>query len=91
MQRVYASIIPIATVVVNEGSDLLESLGCDGMSESGVWGVGVEVFPAVNIVADKVGDCAKDFIWYGGVWGGHGDMRRSRKAGSFLWEEVWGW
>ena len=47
-------------------------------------GVGVEVFPVVTIVADKVGDCAKDLICYGGVWWGHGVVRRRREASSFF-------
>ena len=71
MQRVYAEFTPIVAIVVDKGSDLLESLGCDGMWESGVWGVGVEVFPVVTIVPNKVGDCAEDLIWCDGVWGGH--------------------
>ena len=71
MQCVYAESIPIATVVVVEGSDLLESLECDGMLKGGGWGVGVEVFPVITIVTDKVGDRAEDLIWYNDVWGGH--------------------
>ena len=43
LQRVYTEFIPIATIVVDEGSDLLESLECDGMLKGGVWGIRVEV------------------------------------------------
>ena len=83
LQRVCTEFVPIATVVVDEGSDLLESLECERMLESGVWGVSVEVFPVVTIVADKVGDCAKDLILYGGVWRGHGFVLRRGRPVSF--------
>ena len=68
---VCAEFIPIKAVVVDEGSDAVENLECDGMCESGVWGVGVEAFPVVTIVVNKVGDRAEDLIWYNDVWGGH--------------------
>ena len=58
----------------------MKGLECDGMCESGVWGVCVEAFPVVTVVADKVGDCAEDLIWYNGVWGGLGVMRRRRRG-----------
>ena len=56
MQHFYAEFFPIVTVVVDEVSDLLECLECDGMLKGGKWGVDVEIFPVVAIVADKVGD-----------------------------------
>ena len=61
---------------MDEGSDLLESLECDGMLECGVGGVGVESFPVVTVVADKVGDCAEGLKSYGGVLEGHGFVLR---------------
>ena len=66
-RRICAEFVPLEAVVVDEGGDILESLKCDGMCEGGVWGVGVEAFPVVAIVANKVGDCAEDLIWYNGV------------------------
>ena len=70
---------------MDEGSDILESLKCDGMCNGGVWGVGVEAFPVVAIVVNEVGDCAEDLVWYDG---GHGVVRRrGEKPIAFLWEE----
>ena len=69
---------------MNEGSDLLESLECDGMLECGVRGVGVEGFPVVTVVADKVGDCAEGLKWYGGVLEGHVFVRKRERPVAFL-------
>jgi hypothetical protein len=70
---------------VDEGGDVLESLKCDGVCDGGVWGVGMEAFPVVAIVANEVGDRAKDLVWYDG---GHGAVRRrGRKPIALLWEE----
>ena len=65
---------------MDEGGDLVKGLECDGMCGSGVWGVDVGAFPVVTVVADEVGDRAEDLIWYNGVWGGHGVMRRRRSG-----------
>ena len=78
--HVYAEFIPIAAVVVDEVIDFVESLECDGMCESGVWGAGMEAFPVVTFVSDKVGDLAEDLIWYNGAWGGHGVMHMRRRG-----------
>ena len=83
LQCICAEFVPIATVVVNEGSYLLESLDCDGMLEGGVRGVGVEGIPVITIVADKVGDCAEGLKWYGGVLEGHGFVRRRERPVAF--------
>ena len=79
LQRVYSDFFPIATVVVDEVSDLLESLECDGMLKGGVWGVGVEISPVIAIVADKVCDCAEDLKRYSGVLEGHGLVHRRER------------
>ena len=44
----------------------------------------MEVFPVVTIAADKVGDCAEDLIRYGGMWGGHGFVRRRERPVAFM-------
>ena len=72
-RRVCAEFVPIKAVVVDEGGDVLESLKCDGVGNGGVWGVGMEAFPVVTIVANEVGDRAEDLVWYDG---GHGVVRR---------------
>ena len=79
MQCVYTEFIPVATVVVDEVSDLLESMECDGMLKGGVWGGGVDFFPVVAIVADKVGDCAEDLERYVSVLEGHGLVHRRER------------
>ena len=69
---------------MDKSGDFVKGLTCDGMCESGVWGIGVEAFPVVTVVADEVGDHAEDLIWYNGVWGGHGVMRRRRRGQYFF-------
>ena len=71
--RIGAEFVPVEAVVVDEGGDVLESLKCDGVCDGGVWGVGMEAFPVVAIVANEVGDHAKDLVWYDG---GHSVVRR---------------
>ena len=72
-RRICAEFVPIEAVVVDEGGDVLESLKCDGVCDGGVWGVGMEAFTVVAIVANEVDDCAKDLVWYDG---GHGVVCR---------------
>ena len=77
-----AKFVPIEAVVVYEGGDVLESLVGDGVCNGGVWGVGVEVFPVVSVVLNKVGDCAEGFIWYNGMLRGHDGAVCVRKRGT---------
>ena len=81
---VCAEFIPIEAIVVDEGIDFVESLECNGMCKSGVCGVGVEAFPVKTIVANKVGDCAEDLIWYNDVWEDIVVVRRRRETNSFF-------
>ena len=84
-RRVCAEFVPLEAVVADEGGDVMESLECDGVCNGGVWGAGMEASPVVAIVANKVGDRAKDLVWYDG---GHGVVRRrGRKPIALLWEE----
>ena len=56
---IHAELFPIIAIGVDEVGNLLKSLECDGVLEGGVWRVGVEFIPVVDIVANKVGDCVE--------------------------------